>query len=56
MNTLEFDRLLFRLKRAKDDNEKAELYKDLSEEAAALSDSLVQQDPVPFEVKSDGTF
>jgi hypothetical protein len=58
MNTLEFDRLLLRLKRADSDNEKAVLYKDLSEEAKALSDSLAQQGPGygAFEIKSDGTF
>jgi hypothetical protein len=37
MNTLEFDRLLFRLKKAKTNSEKAELYASLSAEARELA-------------------
>jgi hypothetical protein len=61
MNTLEFDRLLLRLKKADTDDKKAELYGYLSEEAKELADYHRQQDPgpgytAPFEIKSDGTF
>jgi hypothetical protein len=57
-NILEFDRLLLRLKRADSDDERAVLYKDLSEEAKALSDSLAQQGLGydDFKIKTDGTF
>jgi hypothetical protein len=59
MNDLEFSRLLFRLKKAKGDSEKAALYRDLREEAAALEDYYRQQDPgyiAPLEIKDQDTF
>jgi hypothetical protein len=62
MNDLEFSRLLLRLKKAKTDSEKAALYRDLREEAAALSDYHRQRDPnyaaptTPLKFETDGTF
>jgi hypothetical protein len=59
MNDLEFSRLLLRLKKAKGDSEKAALYRDLREEAAALEDYHRQRDPdyvTPFTFKTDGSF
>jgi hypothetical protein len=59
MNTLEFDRLLFRLKKAKTNSEKVELYASLSAEARELADYHRQQDPgyiAPLEIKDQDTF
>jgi hypothetical protein len=59
MNDLEFSRLLFRLKKAKGDNEKAELYASLSEESKELADYHRQRDPdyvTPFTFETDGSF
>jgi hypothetical protein len=58
VNTLTFDRLILKLKKIGSNDEKAELYRSLSEEATALADSLAQEDPVmpPLKIETDGFY
>jgi hypothetical protein len=57
----EFTRLILSLKKAITDKEKAEIFRDLSQETADLADYHNQRDPnysriEPLEIKTDGTF